>query len=96
MLMDHWHRVLPRGRILEVRYEDVVADLEDQARRMITFCGLDWNERCLDFHQTERPVHTASTVQVRQPLYRDAVDRWRPYQHHLAPLVAELFGNGNA
>ncbi|HUC48617.1 MAG TPA: tetratricopeptide repeat protein [Xanthobacteraceae bacterium] len=91
-LMDHWHRVLPQGGILDVRYEDVVADLEGQARRMLAYCGLGWDERCLDFHKTERPVHTASTVQVRQPLYRDALDRWRSYRSHLAPLFAELSG----
>jgi tetratricopeptide (TPR) repeat protein len=92
-LMDHWHRVLPQGRILDVRYEDVVVDLEGQARRMIAYCGLGWDERCLDFHKTERPILTASAVQVRQPLYRDALDRTRHYRHHLAPLLAELSGS---
>ena len=89
-LMEHWHRVLPPGRILDVRYEDVVADLEGQARRIIAHCGLDWDARCLAFHQTERPVRTASTAQVRQPIYNNAIGRGRVYTQFLAPLLAEL------
>jgi hypothetical protein len=89
-LMAHWHRVLPPGRILDVRYEDVVADLEGTARRIVAHCGLEWSPRCLDFHRTERPVRTASAVQVRQPLYASAVGRWRVYEPFLGPLLAEL------
>ena len=89
-LMAHWHRVLPFHRILDVRYEDVVADVEAAARRMVAHCGLEWDARCLDFHQTERPVHTASAVQVRQPIYRNSVARGRRYEAFLAPLLAEL------
>ena len=91
-LMAHWHRVLPPGRILDVRYEDVVADLEGQARRIIAHCGLNWDPRCLAFHQTERPVLTASVVQVRQPIYSRAVGRWRAHENALRPLLAELSG----
>jgi tetratricopeptide (TPR) repeat protein len=89
-LMAHWRRVLPPGRILDVRYEDVVADLEGAARRMVAHCGLPWDPRCLAFHQTERPVRTASAIQVRQPLYAGAVGRWRQYEPLLGPLLAEL------
>ena len=89
-LMAHWRRVLPQGRILDVRYEDVVADLESQARRIIAHCGLPWDDRCLSFHETERPVRTASATQVRQPIYTSAVGRWRVYEEFLAPLLAEL------
>ena len=89
-LMAHWHRVLPPGRILDVRYEDVVADLEGQARRIIAHCGLDWDPRCLAFHQTVRPVRTASVTQVRQPIYNSAVGRWRVHEEFLGPLLAEL------
>jgi hypothetical protein len=89
-LMAHWHRVLPAGRILDVRYEDVVADLEGAARRIIAHCGLDWDARCLDFHRTERPVRTASATQVRQPIYTSAVGRARVYEPYLRPLLAEL------
>jgi tetratricopeptide (TPR) repeat protein len=89
-LMVHWHRVLPPGRILDVRYEDVVADLEGQARRIIAHCGLNWDPRCLVFHQTERPVLTASATQVRQPIYNSAIGRWRVHEPFLGPLLAEL------
>jgi tetratricopeptide (TPR) repeat protein len=89
-VMSHWQRVLPPGRILEVKYEDVVADLEGQARRLVVHCGLEWAPRCVDFHQTSRPVRTASAVQVRQPIYNDSVARWRRYESSLRPLLAEL------
>jgi tetratricopeptide (TPR) repeat protein len=88
--MAHWHRVLPPGRILDVRYEDVVADLEGQARRIVAHCGLGWDPRCLAFHQTERPVLTASAAQVRQPIYNTAIGHWRVYEAFLEPLLAEL------
>jgi hypothetical protein len=89
-LMEHWRRVLPPGRILDVQYEDVVADLEGQARRILDHCGLPWNDRCLAFYKTERPVRTASLVQVRQPIYGNSVGRWRAYAEFLTPLLAEL------
>jgi tetratricopeptide (TPR) repeat protein len=89
-LMAHWHRVLPPGRILDVRYEDVVSDLESAARRIVGHCGLDWDARCLSFHQTERPVRTVSAVQVRKPIYRSSIGRGRGYEAFLAPLLAEL------
>jgi hypothetical protein len=88
--MAHWHQVLPPGRILDVRYEDVVADLEGQARRIIAHCGLDWDPRVLSFHETERPVRTASATQVRQPIYTSAVGRARVYEQFLGPLIKEL------
>ncbi len=89
-LMAHWRRVLPAGRILDVRYEDVVADLPAQAARIIAHCGLPWNERCLSFHETDRPVRTASATQVRQPIYKSAIGRWRVYERHLGPLLGAL------
>jgi tetratricopeptide (TPR) repeat protein len=89
-LMAHWHQVLPGGRILDVRYEDVVADLEGQARRIIAHCGLDWDPRVLAFHETARPVRTASATQVRQPIYTSAVGRARVYEQFLDPLIKEL------
>jgi tetratricopeptide (TPR) repeat protein len=91
-LMAHWHCVLPAGRILEVRYEDVVADLEGQARRMLAHCGLAWDAACLAFHRTERPVLTASAAQVREPLHDRSIGRRRPYEPHLAPLLDALNG----
>jgi tetratricopeptide (TPR) repeat protein len=89
-LLDHWQDVLPPGTILDVNYEDVVNDLESQARRVIAFCGLEWNEACLRFYETQRPVQTASVAQVRQPIYRTSVGRWRPDAAALAPLYDGL------
>jgi tetratricopeptide (TPR) repeat protein len=95
-LMAHWQRVLPAGRILELQYEDVIKDLERQARRVISHCGLEWDPRCLSFYKTERPIRTASAVQVRQPLYDTAVGRSRPYEPFLRPLLAELASGGSS
>jgi len=89
-LMAHWRHVLPAGRILEVRYEELVSDLEGMARRIIAHCGLAWDARCLSFHRTKRLVRTASATQVRQPIYRTSVGRWRRYENFLGPLFAEL------
>jgi tetratricopeptide (TPR) repeat protein len=89
-LMEHWRAALPPGLMLEVRYEDVVADLEGQARRILAHCGLPWEDACLAFHQSQRPVHTASSVQVRQPLYASSVGRWRHYANELEPLLQAL------
>jgi tetratricopeptide (TPR) repeat protein len=89
-LMAHWHDVLPRGRILDVQYEDLVADLDGMAQRIVSHCGLPWDERCLDFHRTERPIRTASAAQARKPIYTGSVGRWRKYEAFLAPLLREL------
>lgn len=89
-LMAHWHEVLPRGRILDVRYEELVADLEGAARRIVAHCGLAWDARCLEFHRTQRPIRTASATQVRKPIYKDSVGRWRKYEAFLGPLLCEL------
>jgi tetratricopeptide (TPR) repeat protein len=89
-LMAHWRTVLPADVLLEVRYEDMVADLDTQARRIVAHCGLTWDAACLQFHKTPRAVHTASVIQVRQPIYRDSVGRWRPDAALLRPLLAAL------
>ena len=70
----------------------MVADLESQAQRIIAYCGLPWDERCLSFHRTERPIRTASATQVRKPIYRSAVGRWRVYEDQLEPLLTALSG----
>lgn len=88
-LMRHWHTVL-KGRILDVPYEGVVADPEDWARRLVDFCGLEWDDACLEFHKTDRPVRTASAAQVRQPIYKTSMQLWRRYERHLGPLLDEL------
>ncbi len=92
-LMAHWRRVLPPQRLLDVHYEELVGDLEGVARRIVTHCGLPWDARCLDFHSTARTVRTASATQVRRPIYRTSVGRWRRYEKFLQPLIAELDGN---
>jgi Sulfotransferase family len=93
-LMAHWHRALPRGRILDVRYEALVGDLEGVTRRVLAHCGLTWDPCCLDFYSTERSVRTASATQVRQPIYQNSVGRWRRYEAFVAPLLAELSAHG--
>ena len=89
-LMDHWAAVLRPDTFIEVDYEAVVDDLEGQARRLVALCGLDWDPRCLRFHETERAVRTASLNQVRQPIYRSSVGRWKRFRDQLAPLRAAL------
>ena len=89
-LMAHWRSVLPQSSMLEIRYEDVVADVEGEARRIVSHCGLAWDDRCLAFYRTERPIRTASATQVRRPIYGGAVGRWRAYEKHLEPLLTAL------
>lgn len=88
-LMAHWKKVL-RIPILEVQYEEVVANQEEMSRKMIDFCDLKWDERCLDFHQAKREVATHSYDQVRRPIYKKSVARWKNYEKHLGPLIAVL------
>jgi tetratricopeptide (TPR) repeat protein len=89
-LTAHWRAVLPASRFLEVDYEAVVEDLEGQARRMLEFLGLPWDPACLAFHETKRPVRTASVNQVRQKLYKSSAGRWRQHAAQLGPLLAAL------
>ena len=95
-MMKHWHEVLP-GKVLDVHYEETVDDLENQVRRILDFCDLPFEQSCVDFHQTERAVKTASSEQVRQPIYTGALGTWRRYEKHLdlwqeqlADIVDEL------
>lgn len=88
-LMGHWKHVFPQ-QILQVQYEDVVADLEHQIVRLLDFCGLPFEQACLDFHLTKRAVRTASSEQVRQPIYKTGVDQWRKFEAQLEPLKAAL------
>jgi hypothetical protein len=88
--MAHWRATLPAGVMIDVQYEDVVADLDGQARRIVAHCGLEWDDRRLSFHATERQAPIASAWQVRQPIYRCSVERWRRYERVLGPLLAEL------
>lgn len=88
-LMDHWGRVLP-GFVLRVDHEDVVEDLEGQVRRILDFCGLPFEQACVDYHQTERSIRTPSSEQVRQPIYRSGLEQWRHYEQWLGPLKEAL------
>jgi tetratricopeptide (TPR) repeat protein len=88
-LMDHWKSVLPIT-VHEVAYEDVVADFEETVRRLLSACGLDWESACLEFHRTRRPIRTASVAQVRQPIYKRSVERWKSYAKELAGLFEGL------
>jgi tetratricopeptide (TPR) repeat protein len=85
-LMQHWHNVLPRAALLDVSYEELVQAPEPWIRKMVNFLDLPWDARCLDFHQTERAVTTASNWQVRQKITRTSTGRWRHYARHLKPL----------
>ena len=89
-LMTHWHAVLPAGRILDVDYEMTVDDPERSVRRLLDFCGLPFEPACLAFHETQRAVTTASATQVRKPLYKTSVQRWKKYAAHLEPLLQAL------
>ena len=89
-LMAHWHSILPPGVMLDVKYEELVDDFEAQARRIVAHCGLEWDDACLKFYETDRPVQTASHTQVRQPIYRSSAGRPRPPRELLLPLLEEL------
>jgi tetratricopeptide (TPR) repeat protein len=89
-LVAHWREILPASHFLEVDYEAVVDDVEAQARRMLDYLGLPWSDSVLRFHETERPVRTASSNQVRQPIYRSSAGRWRQHAAELEPLLAAL------
>jgi tetratricopeptide (TPR) repeat protein len=88
-LMRHWETVLP-GRVLRVQHEDVVEDLEGNVRRILDFCGLDFEPACVEFHKTERSIRTASSEQVRQPIFREGLDQWKNYEQWLEPLKDAL------
>ena len=87
--MRHWDTVLP-GRILRVQHEDVVDDLEGNVRRILDFCGLGFESTCVEFYKTERSVRTASSEQVRRPIFREGLDQWRHYEQWLGPLQDAL------
>jgi tetratricopeptide (TPR) repeat protein len=88
-LMDHWDKVFP-GKILRVQYEDVVTDLNTQVRRILDYCGLDFEESCISFYENERSVRTPSSEQVRQPIYQGGVEQWRNFEDYLGPLKDSL------
>ena len=88
-LMNHWDEVLP-GFVLRVQHEDVIDDLETQVRRILDFCGLEFEESCVEFHKTKRTVRTPSAEQVRQPINTSGIDQWRNFEEYLDPLKRAL------
>jgi hypothetical protein len=88
-LMRHWDEVLP-GRVLRVQHEDLVDDLEANVRRLLAYCGLAFEPACIEFHKTARSIRTASSEQVRQPIFREGLDQWRHFEPWLAPLREAL------
>ncbi|MDH6300758.1 tetratricopeptide repeat-containing sulfotransferase family protein [Polynucleobacter sphagniphilus] len=89
-MMDHWKKVIPAENFIEIEYEDVVENIEEQARKMLDFVGLEWEAACVDFHKTKRTVKTASANQVRQPLYKSSSGRWRKHAEQLQNLLLAL------
>ena len=88
-LMNHWNGVLP-NKILRVNNEDIIEDLEGQVKRMLEFLELPYEEECISFYETDRLVRTASSEQVRRPINKDGMERWKPYSKHLKPLLNSL------
>ena len=91
-LMKHWDEVLP-GKILDVQYEDVVNDLDNQVKRILDYCELPFEENCINFHKTERNVRTPSSEQVRQPIYKSGLEQWKNFEPWLQPLKDALGEN---
>ena len=91
-LMEHWRQVLPL-ELYEIDYEQLVADHKTVSRDLISFCGLDWNDQCLEFYKGDRAVQTLSRVQVRQPIYNTSIGRWKHYEKYLEPLTTALKGD---
>ena len=91
-LMNHWDKVLP-GKVLRVHNEDVIEDLEGQVKRILKFIDIPFEENCITFHETERLVRTASSEQVRQPINKKGIGRWKPYAKHLKPLLETIDNN---
>ena len=89
-LMTHWRKVLPQTLMIEIDYEEIVADPEALARRIVGFAGLDWNPACVDFHRAKGVVRTASKWQVRKPIYASSIGRWQAFRPFLGPLMARL------
>ena len=89
-VMKHWTRVVPGHQLLNLSYEGLVEDQEAETRKLLEFCGLPWDDRCLEFYKTERAVRTASLAQVRQPMYRTSIGKGEKYKSWLPELSAEL------
>jgi hypothetical protein len=89
-IMKHWRHLLPPGAFLDISYENIIHNLETDAKRLIAYCELTWDPTCLDFYKSKRQVRTASFMQVRQPVYESSVNRWRRFEIELEPLIRIL------
>ena len=87
--MNHWHEIYPND-IYEIQYESLIENQEEESKKLIEFCGLDWEEACLKFYENKRSVNTASSEQVRQPIYKGAMFAWKNYESELGPLIEML------
>ena len=87
--MSHWQNLFP-GEIFDLQYEELVTDQERVSRQLIDYLDLEWDDNCMDFHANERPVMSPSNMQVRQPMYKTSINRWRHYEKHLQPLINVL------
>ena len=92
--MQHWRDVLPKGHICDIEYEEVIADLPNQARRLINFLDLPWEDECEEFYNNKQVSTTGSASQVRQPVYSSSIGKWRHYEKELEPLKIELEKSG--
>jgi glycerol dehydrogenase-like iron-containing ADH family enzyme len=92
-MMAHWRKVMP-GKFLDVSYEQLVADQENQTRRLLEYCDLPWEDACLEFHRNTQASMTASAAQIRQPIYNSSVEKWRRYETQLEPLRVLLENAG--
>ncbi len=88
-LMSHWQNLFP-GEIFTVRYEELVVDQERVSKQLIDYLGLEWDEKCIDFHNNERNVMSPSNIQVRQPMYKRSMNKWKNYERHIQPLINML------
>jgi hypothetical protein len=88
-LMDFWHQLFP-NKIYDMSYEDLTTNQEDETRKLLQYCELDWDENCLNFHKNKRAVKTASAIQVREKMYQGSSEVWKKYKTHLKPLIKAL------
>ena len=86
-LMEHWKKVLPKNFIFHLKYEDMIKDTENQAKKLTEFLGLEWDPNCLNFYNNKRNVKTASMMQVRKPIYKSSISRWKNFSINLSPLI---------
>ena len=87
--MDFWHQLFP-GQIYDMSYEDLTTNQEEETRKLLQYCELDWDENCLSFHKNKRAVKTASSIQVREKMYQGSSEAWKKYEAHLKPLIKAL------